>query len=523
MLAPWNIRSGPLVLLNLTGLFSALSTALLLASVCSATDVGDHLVAVQRLTVHFGLPPTVQQVQGSGICINAACSVVATAYHVQRLVGRANLGVVGARTDRVLSLANESDTHKSDVSVGNRTVSYNLANDVSFIYTKKSVSHKSGVPCSYTFHVGQKVNVVGYHNHELETKVAHIVGANVHLVIGQAQLNENVVLDIPLKPGTSGSAVIDEWGNLLGMVILSGTLKVGTGDLTASIALPVRTIAKALVKLDPVLGSSMFSEIPQEEPTIRPTLPVLYQENDLPEDMSPVFPNLSAASSGVANPVVKLRANSKAASTRIVNLVAKQCLVQGTQKSLCHELSIIDGHQTFREVDQTGSLRRPTGSFPVQKVGIWTESDWADTLEEIADNLWIFEGSVGDHYLFSFRSTLEDDRCYWEEYPKRTSVFGGGHQAWKGPVACFEQIITDKDFNVLSVFTEMRPPDGCLTELVQIATYYDWIYLEGRNSPVLLPSVERITAKVLGQKNWLYASISWTDYKEFRAEHKVKY
>jgi S1-C subfamily serine protease len=229
---------------NLTGLFRALSTALLLTSLCSAADARDHLVSVQRSTVHFSLPPTVQQVEGSGICINASCSVIATAYHVQRLVGRANLGVASGRTDKVLSLANDSDTNKSDVSVGNRIFSYNLANDVAFIYTKKPLPRKSGVPYSYTFHVGQKVSVVGYHRHELETREAHIIGANVDLVTGQAQLKENLVLDIHLNPGTSGSAVLDERGNLLGMVILSGELKVSTGDLIASIALPVRPIGR---------------------------------------------------------------------------------------------------------------------------------------------------------------------------------------------------------------------------------------------------------------------------------------
>jgi hypothetical protein len=549
MLAPWHTRSGTLVLFvltsslnrhstwptlgfgptqlngirNLSGLFRALSTALLLTGLCFAADAGNHFVAVQRSTVRLALPPTLQQVQGSGICINTSCSVVATAYHVQRLVGKANLGVAGGRTYKVLSLANESDTNKSDVSVGNRMFSYDLANDISFIYTKKPVPHKSGIPYSYAFQVGQRVRDVGYHNNELETREAHIIEANVDLVIGQGQLKKNLVLDIHLNPGTSGSAVLDDRGNLLGMVILSGTLKMSTGDLIASIALPVRTIAEALVKLDPVLGCSVFTEVPEEEPPIGKTYTVLYQGSDLPEDTSPVIPRLAAAASEVANSVVQLRANSKAASTRMINFVAKQCLVQGTQKPLCHELSIIEGQQTFREVDQGGHLGRSMGSFPVQKVGIWTESDWTDTLGEIADNPWIFRGSVGEHYLFTFRSVPEDDRCYWEEYPKRTSMFGGGHQAWKGPVACFEQILTDKDFNVLSVFTEMRPPDGCLTELVQIATYYDWIDLEGYKSPVLLPVMERITAKVSGQKDLLYANMSWTDYKEFRADHKVKY
>jgi hypothetical protein len=508
---------------NLTGLFGALSTVLLLTNLCSASDARDHLVAVQRSTVHFALSPTVQQVQGSGICINTSCSVIATAYHVQRLVGRADLKIASGRTDKVLSLANDSDTNKSDVSVGNRIFSYNLANDVSFIYTKKAVPRKSGVPYSYKFHVGQTVNVVGYHGHKLETREAHIIGANVDLLIGQAQLKQNLVLDIHLNPGTSGSAVLDEWGNLLGMVILSGTLKVSTGDLIASIALPVRTIAKALVKLDPALGSSIFTEIPEEEPTIGQTLNVLYQEGDLLEDTSPVMPGLSAGPSEVDNPVGKLRANSKAASSQMVHFITKQCLAQETQKALCHELSIVDGQQTFREADESGNLGRPTKSFPLPKYGVWTESDWTDTLEEIADNPWVFQGSVGDHYLFTFRSAPEDDRCYWEEYPKQTSLFGRRHQVWKGPVACFEQIITDKDFNVLSVFTEMRPPDGCLTELVEIATHYGWINLEGHKSPVLLPIRERMTAKMMGEKGLWYANVSWTDYKEFRTDHKIKY
>jgi len=507
----------------LKSLFWTLSTALLLTSLCPATNVRDHLVSVRRSTVHFSLSPRVQQVQGSGICINQSCSVVATAYHVQMLVGRANLGVASGHTEKVLSLANESDTNKSDVPAGKRTLFYNIANDVSFVYTKKPVPHKSGVPYSYKFYVGQKVTVAGYYNQEFETREARIIGSNVNLVIGQAQLKENLVLDIYLNPGTSGSAVLDERGNLLGMIVLSGALKFSSGDLTASVALPVRTIAKALVKLDPGLGSAIFDDIPEEEPEPVQTPSVRYQESDLPEDTSPLIQELSAVPSEMPNSVGKLRAKSEAASKLLVNFVTKQCLVQGTQKPLCHELSIVDGQQTFREIDKNGKLGKPTGSFPIQKHGVWTQSDWTDTLGEIADNSWVFRGSVDDHYLFTFKSAAEDDRCYYEEYSQGTPLFGGGHQGWKGSVVCFEQILTDKDFNVLSVFTEMRPPDGCLTQLVQTAIYYDWIKLEELKSPILLPVMERITAKVLGQKDLWYANVSWTDYKKFRAEHKIKF
>ena len=518
MLAHWHTRSALPILLVLS-----YASAAAVSAKAPADDTRDHLVGVQRSTVHFSLPPRVQQVQGSGICINQSCSIVATAYHVQMLAGRANLRVASDHTEKVLSLANESDANKSYVPAGKRTLSYNIANDVSFLYTKKPVPHKSGVPYSYKFYVGQKVKVAGYYNHEFETREARIIGSNVALVIGQSQPKENLVLDIYLNPGTSGSAVLDERGNLLGMIVLSGVLKLSGGDLTASVALPVRTIAKALVKLDPVSGSAIFNAIPEEEPTPIQTPWVLYQESDLPEDTSPVIPELSAVPSEVPNSVDKLRAKSEAASKLMVNFVTKQCLVQGTQKSLCHELSIVDGKQSFREIYKNGKLGKPTASFPIQKHGVWTQSDWTDTLGEIADNPWVFQGSVDDRYLFTFKSAAEDDRCYYEEYSQGTPLFGGGHQGWKGSVVCFEQILTDKDFNVLSVFTEMRPPDGCLTLLVQTAVYYDWIKLEELKSPVLLPVMERITAKVLGQKDLWYANASWTDYKKFRAEHKIEF
>src|ERR1035441_5918624 len=202
MLAHWHTRSALLVLLVL--MYASAAEVL-------ADDTRDHLVGVQRSTVHFSFPPRVQEVQGSGICIDQSCSVVATAYHVQVLAGGANLRVPSDHTEKVLSLANESDTNKSDVPAGKRTLSYNIANDVSFVYTKKPVPHKSGVPYSYKFYVGQKVKVAGYYNHELETREARIIGSKVALVIGQAQLKENLVLDIYLNPANSSLSRGGRW------------------------------------------------------------------------------------------------------------------------------------------------------------------------------------------------------------------------------------------------------------------------------------------------------------------------
>src|SRR3984893_3979060 len=239
----------------MTDLVRALSAALLLTSLCFATNLRDHLVGVHRSSVHLSFPMVkVQDVYGSGICINQGCSVVATAYHVQLLAGRRNLRVAGGHTEHVLSLANESDTNKSDIPVlkSKRTLVYNIENDISFVYTKQPVPHKSGVPFVYEYYVGQKVIVAGYCDHEFETKEAHIIGSNVPLIIGHTPLNENLVIGIYAKTGVSGSALLAERGTLLVPIILTGARKVGSGDQTVSCALPVRTSAKALVKVDPI-------------------------------------------------------------------------------------------------------------------------------------------------------------------------------------------------------------------------------------------------------------------------------
>jgi hypothetical protein len=469
-----------------------------------------------------------RKVHGSGICVDQSCSVVATAAHVQMLAGRANLAVDNARTRKILSAAAPEDANQSKVQVGSETKvwSYNLGNDVAFVYTTKPVPRKSGVTYSYNPSVGDKVTVAGYRDRVFETKEARIIGWNVPLAVGQGQLDENLILDTELSPGTSGSGVFDERGRLLGMIVLSGVLQFKSGDLSASVALPMKTLARALTRVDPALGSALFDPFPEGDAKGETTTKaeyVVYRENDVPDPASLVIPELSAVPIEVSHPVEKLRAQAEAASRQMVNFVTTQCLAQGSEKPICHELSIADGQQTFRRKNKNGRLGKPTRAFPVQKHGVWTDTDWADSLAEIAENPWIFEGMMGEHYLFSYLSDADDDRCYYEEYSQGSPLFGGGHPGWKGSVVCREQIITDKDFNVLATFSEQRPPESCLTRLIQTAMYYEWVKVEGLNGPILLPVKARVAARVLGQKDPWYTSIDWSDYKKFRAEHDIKY
>jgi S1-C subfamily serine protease len=504
--------------------FRLLSVALLLTSVCVGSNIQDSLVGVTHQTIQFSVPLRAETVYGSGICINRACSVIATANHVQMAAGRGDLAVIGGHTSKVSSLANESDSNKTEVSVGNRTFSYNIAKDVSFVYTKKPIRHKSGASFSYHYYVGQKVVVAGYCHGKFTVEAAHIIGADVLLEIGTAQLRDDLVLDIQLEPGQSGSAIIDERGQVIGMAIFTGAVKAKSGDVKASVALPIRTIAKALVKLDPHLGTSVFDDVAEQERVAVQATFEVDGVNDSPEDTSPVFlPELTAVASGVLDPVSRLRAKAAASASLLVNFIAKQCVMQGDDKPKCHEVAIIQGLQIYREmIGRKGKLGKPTTAFPKPEHGVWTEGEWLYTLIEIAGSSWVFQGVLKDQYLFSFMASTEDDRCTYQEYlVPPFPLFGRKHVTWDGPVACFEQILTDRDFNILSVFTDLRPPEKCKTQFFQTVLYFDSVKLKGMTSPVLLPNSERIVAKFQGERGLRYGNVSWTEYKRYRASHEI--
>src|ERR1700733_5893660 len=220
-----------------------LSIVLLLTGLAVASSVQDSLVGVKRTIIRFSIrssvPLRLEQITGSGICLDPKCSIIATANHIQMAAGRGNLQVTGGKTSKVLSAANESERHSSKANQNDGTSFYNIANDVSFIYMTKPMRFKSGMSYSYRYHVGDKVQVAGYYHGKFATEDAHIVGADVPLQVGAAQLQDNLILDIRLRKGQSGSAVIDEQGQLIGMIILVGVLKANGGDITASVAPPV--------------------------------------------------------------------------------------------------------------------------------------------------------------------------------------------------------------------------------------------------------------------------------------------
>jgi hypothetical protein len=502
----------------------SLLTIVVLSSLAWGHSVRDYCVRVESSTLHW-FPPSIRSEFGTGICIGEDCSFVLTPYHMQLAAGRAGLEVIGGQIGKILSAAPAADAEKSEVRLGNKMVSYNVANDFSFLYMKKKVRHKIGVIPRYQPNVGQSVYVAGYYGRRFQIQEARLIGVNVPLMIGQSDFTENLVLNIDLQPGSSGSAVLDEHNRLLGMIVLTGKLKLKAGNLsTVSVALPIQSIAARLRRLDPTLGSALFSNIPHEERHDISPPAIKYEELELPEDTSPAMPTLSPVYSNIPNAVSSLQQNAAAAAKIMINVIAEQCMVQGTARPKCHEVSITNGDQTFREVRHNGKLGKQISKLPTPRAGVWSLSDWADTLATIAQGPWKFEGSIGGNYLFARRFSAEDDECEYEEHSSAIPLFGGGYGDWKGLVPCVEKVVADKAFNVVADFLEMYPPANvCKFRILQSAIYFNWFKVDGVKSLILLPTSERINGKQEDRDRLMYTTIFWAKYRKFGSEHKIRF
>jgi hypothetical protein len=246
------------------------------------------------------------QIYGNGICINPSCTVLVTAKHVQALAGKAKLQIAGDRTSKVLSMPDGDK--QSKMQAGKKMFSYDVSSDITFMYEKYPVHHKAGVPYSYKHYAGQKVKIAGYYKDKFTLIDATAIGADVPTAMEHGVVYEDIVLDVKLKQGFSGSAVLDEQGNLIGMVVHAGSIMMGTKHIDASLAIPVRTIALALEKLDSSV--KLFTDIPEFTP-LTEFKQYAWEESDLPDDVSQVVPELSAVSVDIPNPMLKVRASAK--------------------------------------------------------------------------------------------------------------------------------------------------------------------------------------------------------------------
>jgi S1-C subfamily serine protease len=105
--------------------------------------------------------------------------------------------------------------------------------------------------------LGQTVATIGFPNIGFQGFSPKVTRGEISSVNGYADDPRNWQISVPVQPGNSGGPLLDESGNLIGVVITKLGLKAvkATGDIPQNVNYAVKS-AYALALLEPYLGDN---------------------------------------------------------------------------------------------------------------------------------------------------------------------------------------------------------------------------------------------------------------------------
>jgi S1-C subfamily serine protease len=194
------------------------------------------------------LPPRPRS-SGTGAIVSRAGHVL-TAAHI--VTGSARIEVVTA-----------IDTTTAEV------VRIDEANDLAVLKIAGSAIDALPVAASRGVRLGQNVATIGFPNVGIQGFSPKVTRGEISSLNGIADDPRGWQISVPVQPGNSGGPLLDEFGNLIGVVHAKLSVKAAqaTGDLPQNVSYAVKS-AYALALLDPYLDAASASPAqPKSKPS----------------------------------------------------------------------------------------------------------------------------------------------------------------------------------------------------------------------------------------------------------------
>lgn len=181
--------------------------------------------------------PTTPKSSGSGAIVSAQ-GLVLTAAHV--VADSARLIVVTAQASYEAKILRIDD-----------------ANDLAILKIEGGVFTPLSITPSRNMRLGQSVSTIGFPNIGLQGFSPKVTRGEISSANGYADDPRSWQISVPVQPGNSGGPLLDENGNLIGVVVAKLGLKAAavTGDVPQNVNYAVKS-AYALALLEPYLDKN---------------------------------------------------------------------------------------------------------------------------------------------------------------------------------------------------------------------------------------------------------------------------
>ena len=451
---------------------------------------------------------------GTGFCLDAICRFIVTNYHVAKMTGPRNI-----KGERVIKryLATGPDDEGATLN-GGQSISptkFTLSRDLAVFELRHPVRKCHGVSFSLEeLKIGQEVDIYAYPKDGINPfrNLLKFHGTSIgETATGLLAFEYSLSTGRKIRPGASGGIVVDSASQQI-VGILNG---IATNGESIALAVPVRSLADFVNKIQPILGETLF---PRDKSSVSPTLADLYPK------LMPSVPSRILESRSVEPEDVKLlRGKAQLLADSMRNFIAVQTFEWGSKGSRpaavsAYEVQVIDGRQQFRDYPD-GKKQYNDLPFPDLSTAIVSRGEWSDLPDMVGKELHLKIHQAPDAIVenkrikvFQYRADVEDGVCAWQ------SNFNFGLFTIKknAIVSCYGEVWTDDDVNILRM-SEHYELHGKWKDYMAVVTY-GWL-TRTNEVPRLIPLTISTQAEYGKRIHWCRGR--FINYRVFDSRVKV--
>jgi hypothetical protein len=389
---------------------------------------------------------------GTGFCLDPACRMIATNYHVA-LTTRARK----IQGEKIQDRYYATGPHDREATVkwfmNGKPYPYATNRDLAVLVLQHPLAGHHGLGYSFNeLQPGQEVDIYGYPKESISLirkLVRFPAKFRAPTNSGLYAFEFEVTKDKPVRiAGSSGGVVVDRKSEKIVGVL-------NEANDTMGLAVPIENLAEFVSKILPLEAAKIFPEA-KEALAFSPDI---YPKFVPPPDVYPKF--IPHGGDGLTHrpqepdEIRELRQKSQRIGDSMRNLIAMQSYSWGRgedepEAEEEYEVRIVEGEQTFRGYPDG---KRELSEIPFPRIGGWVvpSDDWSSLAKMVGTDLGlkIKQGSdvnVGGHRMkvFQYYASIEDNLCAFraiDDYVlftiRRTSR-----------VACYGEVWTDEDLNI---------------------------------------------------------------------------
>ncbi len=463
---------------------------------------------------------------GTGFCLDIACRFIATNYHVA-VVMRTRKIQKQKIVQRYFATGPQDKGATLNAIPRGGDLPYAVGRDLAVYELRYPVPRRHGLAFSLDeLEVGQEVDIYGYPLvginpfRKLLRFPAVFKGKTTSgLLAFDYRLSDH---NRALAGGASGSIVVDrKTGKIVGVLC-------GISGATA-LAVPAKTLADFVSKVQPFLAQKIFPEANQVSPVGEDIYAKFGPRPDFNPKFEPVHSGILQRRPEEPHDVVILREKAQRLAENMRNLIAVQSYAWGSgdkepKAEAEYEVRVIDGDQRFR--------RHPDGKKELKEVPAPPLNDWVlagdqwSTLPEMvgreywlkihqADNSFVNGSSVK---VFQYRSSIEDNLCPF--HPQ--TDFGFFKVGKTVAVGCYGEVWTDENMNIIRISENLDLSDKLRDyqgyKDFRVVLTYGWIKIAEELSQ-LVPLT--IFTEAFDGKRTVWCRGTFTNYRMFGSHSTV--